>query len=193
MTAISRREAMLRVGVLMGGVISAPALSILSGCQTRNAPAAEGQTFNADQEKIIAEVAELIIPATDTPGAKDAKVPEFIALMIHDCYPEQDQQRFREGLDQLEQNSQQTYNRSFVDLDQEQQVQLLTQAETDARTQWEQDKEAGTPFFRLIKELTLIGYFTSEPGATLALNYVQNPGSYDGCTTMEPGQRAWAT
>ncbi|CAN5819170.1 gluconate 2-dehydrogenase subunit 3 family protein [soil metagenome] len=193
MTVISRREAMLRVGVLMGGVISAPALSILSGCQTRTTPATEGRIFNADQERIIAEVAELIIPATDTPGAKDAQVPEFISVMIQDCYPEQDQQRFREGVDQLEQNSQQAYNRSFVDLDQEQQVQLLTQAETDARTQWEQNREAGTPFFRLIKELTLIGYFTSEPGATKALAYVQNPGSYNGCTTMEPGQKAWAT
>jgi hypothetical protein len=177
----------------MGGVISAPALSILSGCQTRTTPATEGRIFNADQERIIAEVAELIIPATDTPGAKDAQVPEFISVMIQDCYPEQDQQRFREGVDQLEQNSQQAYNRSFVDLDQEQQVQLLTQAETDARTQWEQNREAGTPFFRLIKELTLIGYFTSEPGATKALAYVQNPGSYNGCTTMEPGQKAWAT
>jgi hypothetical protein len=187
---------MLRVGVLMGGVISAPALSILSGCQTKTNPAAEGQVFNADQEKMIAEIAELIIPATDTPGAKDAQVPEFISLMIKDCYPEKDQQSFKEGLDQLEKASQQAYDRSFVELEQEQQVELLTKAESDARAQREQNKdnkEAGLPFLHMMKELTLIGYFTSEPGATQALDYVQNPGSYDGCTTMEPTKKAWAT
>jgi hypothetical protein len=183
---------MMRVSVLMGGVISAPALSILSGCQTRTATVAEGELFTADQERLIAEIAELIIPATDTPGAKDAQVPEFISVMIRDCYPESDQQRFKEGLEQLERDSQATYNRSFVNLEQEQQVTLLTQVEADARAQREQNREAGQPFFLLMKELTLIGYFTSEPGATQALAYVQVPGSYDPCTTLEPGQKAWA-
>jgi hypothetical protein len=184
---------MLRVSMLMGGVISAPALSILSGCQTRNTAVAEGQLFSASQESLIAEIAELIIPTTDTPGAKDAQVPQFISVMIRDCYPEADQLRFKEGLDQLEQNSQSTYSRSFVDLEQEQQVTLLSQAEADARTQRENNREAGQPFFLLMKELTLIGYFTSEVGATQALAYVQVPGSYDSCTSLEPGQKAWAT
>ena len=196
MTIISRREAMLRVGMLMGGVISAPALSILSGCQTRTDTAAEGQLFTADQDRMIAEVAELIIPATETPGAKDAQVPEFIRAVVRDCYPEKDQQSFKNGLEQLEKESQTTFDRSFVELEQEQQIQLLTKAESDARAQRDQNKDnkdAGIPFFLMMKELTLIGYFTSEPGATQALNYVQNPGSYDACTPLEPGQRAWAT
>lgn len=47
-------------------------------------------------------------------------------------------------------------------------------------------------FFQLIRELTLLGYFTSEAGATKALAYVQVPGRYDGCVDMKPGQKAWA-
>ena len=193
MTIISRREAMLRVGVLMGGAISAPTLSILSGCQPKAKTEGEAQLFSAEQENIIAQVAELIIPATDTPGAKDAQVPQWIALMIKDCYPEKDQQRFEDGLDQLDKDSKQAYGDSFMELSEQQQIELLTKAETDARALRAKDPTADLPFFLMMKELTLIGYFTSEPGATQALQYVQNPGSYNACTPVEAGQKAWAT
>jgi hypothetical protein len=61
---------------------------------------------------------------------------------------------------------------------------------TEAGKEYTDDQ--GVPFFKLVKELTLLGYFTSEPGATLALDYVPVPGRYDGCIDLKPGQKAWA-
>lgn len=193
MTRLSRREAIYRVGLLMGGTISAPALSILSGCQTQVKESVEGGLFSANQENIIAEISQLIIPTTDTPGAKEAEVPEFVQVMIADCYPEEDQKRFVSGLDDIDQEAKDTYGNSFLELDESQQVELLTRIEKEAREKRQQDPNYTPPALLMLKELTLIGYFTSEIGATQALRYDPVPGRYDACTTMEPGQKAWAT
>ncbi|CAN5418676.1 gluconate 2-dehydrogenase subunit 3 family protein [soil metagenome] len=194
MTKLSRREAIYRVSLIMGGTISAPALSILSGCQTQvKESITEGGLFTSTQENIIAEISQLIIPTTDTPGAKEAEVPEFVQVMIADCYPEEDQKRFVSGLDQIDQEAKDTYGNSFLELDEAQQIELLTKIEMEAREKRQQDPQYTPPAILMLKELTLIGYFSSEIGATQALSYDPVPGRYNACTTMEPGQKAWAT
>lgn len=199
---MKRRDALARVALLMGGTLSAPTmLAFLEGCKSST----ETSTtltfpFTADQKNLVSEVAEIIIPKTDTPGAKDAKVGEFIEMMLKDCYDAKDQDSFAKGLAELE-------SKDFLKASPADQTKILTEMESAAKSESEKStaerkkfteagKEytdnAGVPFFRLVKELTLLGYFTSEPGATQALEYVAVPGRYDGCIDLKPGQKAWA-
>lgn len=198
---MKRRDALGRVALLMGGTLSAPTmLAFLEGCK----PSAESSSamtfpFSADRKALVSEVAEIIIPKTDTPGAKDAKVGEFIEKMLKECYEGKDQESFNKGLAELE-------KKDFLKAKPEEQTKILKEMEANAKDELskageekkkytEAGKEytdAGVPFFRLMKELTLLGYFTSEPGATQALEYVAVPGRYDGCIDLKPGQKNWA-
>ncbi len=194
MTQLSRREAIYRVGLFMGGVISAPALSILNGCQPKNQETAnDGRLFNNDRKNIISAISALIIPVTDTPGALEANVPDYIQVMITDCYPDEDQERFVTGLDEIDKEAKNSFDKSFLNLEETQQVELLTRLEKEAVEKRKNDPEFVPPALLMLKELTLIGYFTSEVGATQALNYVPVPGKYEGCVPLQPGQKAWAT
>ncbi|MCE7063747.1 gluconate 2-dehydrogenase subunit 3 family protein [Dyadobacter sp. CY326] len=198
---MKRRDALGRVALLMGGALSAPTmLAFLEGCK-KATDTATGMTFPfpADRQALVSEVAELIIPKTDTPGAKDAKVGEFIEKMLKDCYTAADQESFNKGLEELE-------KKDFLKATPQEQTAILTEMEKASKTEIANaDKEkkkyteagkeytdASTPFFRLLKELTLLGYFTSEQGATQALDYVAVPGRYDGCIDLKPGQKAYA-
>ncbi|MHA4738747.1 gluconate 2-dehydrogenase subunit 3 family protein [Dyadobacter sp. MSC1_007] len=198
---MKRRDALGRVALLMGGTLSAPTmLAFLEGCKSATeSSSAMTFPFSADRKALVSEVAEIIIPKTDTPGAKDAKVGEFIEKMLKDCYAAKDQDSFNKGLAELE-------KKDFLKAKPEEQTALLKDMEAAAKDELakageekkkytEAGKEytdAGVPFFRLMKELTLLGYFTSEPGATQALEYVAVPGRYDGCIDLKPGQKAWA-
>ena len=179
----------------MGLTLSAPLLSGLVYGKNTLLAIPEGYVSplaTENQQKMIAEIAELIIPATKTPGAKEAKVPAFIQVLITDCYPEIDQKRFFSGLDNLDKQAQSTYKKGFLALTKTEQTELLKKAEADAQAARKKDGTAPAPFFPMIKEMTLVGYFTSEAGATKALSYVAVPGTYNGCTPLKPGQKTWA-
>lgn len=201
---------MLRVATLMGSAVSAPLLSGLYSCQTKTSNQETQVTTALVSDKhraMIEEISEIIIPATDTPGAKAAKVPEYMMVMLADCYPKEDQQRFFDGLDALDERAKKAHGTEFLDCKPEQQVALVVETEklnqviraeqsktkATAKTREEREKPLPTPFFSMMKEMTLIGYFTSEPGATQALAYVHVPGRYEGCTPLQPNQKAWAT
>lgn len=198
---MKRRDALSRVALLMGGTLSAPTmLAFLDGCKSANETSSGLKfPFSAEQKNLVSEIAEIIIPKTDTPGAKDAKVGEFIEMMLKDCYAGKDQDSFGAGLKELE-------GKNFLKATPAEQTAILTEMEktskeeiTKASDEKKKYTEAGkeytdasVPFFRLMKELTLLGYFTSEEGATKALAYVPVPGRYDGCIDLTPGQKAWA-
>ena len=100
---MNRRDALSRVALLVGGsVIGAEAF--LSGCKTATK---YGESLNFTPEDIayLNEVAETILPATDTPGAKEAKVGEFMTVIVKDCYEEKDQKTFLEGMKKLDEAS----------------------------------------------------------------------------------------
>jgi Gluconate 2-dehydrogenase subunit 3 len=213
---LNRRDALQRVAFLMGGVVSAPTMvAMLEGCKSSTATEATNAAFgfSADQKSLVSEIAEMIIPKTTTPGAKDAKVGEFIELMLKDCYTSKQQEIFSKGLTAVEEAAKKASGKSFVESSNEQKTAILKQFEAlsneeiakskseakikDAETGLMKESkskkdETPPPFFRLMKELTLLGYFTSEQGAKNALAYVQVPGKYVGCVKMEKGQKAWA-
>jgi hypothetical protein len=167
---MKRRDALSRVALLMGGTLSAPTmLAFLEGCKSSTETGSGiNFPFSGEQKNLVSEIAEIIIPKTDTPGAKDAKVGEFIETMIKDCYAAKDQGRFAAGLKELE-------DKNFLKATPEEQISMLTAMEKTAIAETTKAKEekkkyteagkeytdAGVPFFRLFKELTLLGYFTS--------------------------------
>lgn len=193
---IDRREALRKTALLMGAAVSASALSgILQGCKAAPELTYTPSFFTEDQARIVMEVAEIIIPKTDTPGAKDAGVPGFIDVMLKDCYKKEDQDRFIAGLTAFDEEAKKAYGDSFIYCKPEQQVELVTKTHTAALTEAKENKEAKRPFILMAKELTLLGFFTSEPGATQVLQYVAVPGSYKGCIPLaEAGNgKTWAT
>jgi len=193
---MDRREAIFKVATLMGVTLSAPLLSGLVYGQGNLLDIPVGYVSplaTSNQQKMIAEIAELIIPTTSTPGAKAAKVPEFINALITDCYPEQDQKRFFTGLDKLDADAKTAHGKSFLTITPAQQTNLLKKAEADYLVQRQKNKSAPAPFFAMIKEMSIIGYFTSEIGATKALNYLPVPSAYRPCEPLKPGQKTWAT
>lgn len=193
MTKLSRREALARVGLLMGGVLSAPAISLLNGCQPQKEEETltEGQAFKSDQAKLISTICGVIIPATSTPGAIEAGVPAFVTRSISDCYPQEDIDKFKTGLAGIEEEAEKSFKNNFVALEERDQLALLTRLEKEGR-----DASEKMPVhfsLHMLKELTLVGYFTSEIGATQALRYDPIPGGYNGCADLEPNQKSWAT
>lgn len=222
---MNRRDAVKSVAFLLGGALSATTIGVfLEGCGPSDKKG-NASLFSADQEKLITEIADIIIPTTSTPGAKAAGVGPFIPMMIQDCYPEDAQKAFVKGLEDIEDRSKKEFNKSFLEMSVKEREQLIgkvreeTLAEqksererSEAERKAEENKvvkksekeEAGRPmnakerksekplFFALMRDLTILGYFTSEIGVTQAYEYVEIPGRYEGCVDLKPGQRVWA-
>ncbi|MEX0600101.1 MAG: gluconate 2-dehydrogenase subunit 3 family protein [Rhodothermales bacterium] len=129
---MNRREALTRVGYLMGGVLAAPTVAgVLGGCRTGTDAAGGWAALSTDQAGLVAAVTNTIVPETDTPGAGDAGVPGFIDRMLAEWYPERLRERFLTGLDALEREALEATGSSFVDLSNQQQRDLLVGAAPD--------------------------------------------------------------
>ncbi|GAB3576114.1 gluconate 2-dehydrogenase subunit 3 family protein [Spirosoma luteolum] len=210
---MNRRDALMRVAVLAGATLSLPALAdTLEASAARRTLTGKPVFLTADQDATVAELADTILPTTKTPGAKAARVNETIDVILKDCYTAADQQRFVEGLAQTNKLSQEAYGKAFVQLDPQQRIEVVKKLEADAKqqlaamnakasasatgaaadSQAPKENKRYSPFFTMLKDLTLTTYFTSEIGATQALEYVAVPGRYDGCVPLKPGQKAWA-
>ena len=193
---IDRREALRKTAMMMGAAISASAFAgLMQGCKTTPELTYVPQFFSEDQGRIVMEVAEIIIPKTDTPGAKDVGVPGFIDTMLKDCYKKEDQDRFLAGLTAFDEEAKKAYGDIFIYCKPEQQVELVKKTHDAAIAEAKENREAKRPFILMTKELTLLGFFTSEPGATQVLQYEAVPGSYKGCLPLsEAGNgKTWAT
>lgn len=194
---MDRREALKRTALLMGGMVSAPAITgIMNGCTARQGIDWKPVFLDNDQASIVTDVAEIIIPRTETPGAKDVGVPGFIDQMLHEVYSAEDQEYFLSGLKEFNELADKEYGDAFADLDEDDQVAYVKKVHA-AAVEAENNTEPvpRRPFILMMKELTLLGFFTSEAGATQILQYAAVPGAYKGCIPLsEAGNgRAWAT
>ena len=191
---MDRREAITQVGLLLGGTIIGSSIFLEIGCKPSATKTAAGSFFKADQIAFLNEVGETILPATSSPGAKAAKVGEFMDVMVRDCYTKRDQGIFREGMDRLDDQCKKDQGKSFMECSPAQRTAFLTKMDAKQKA-YMKAKTAEQPshYFRMIKELTLLGFFTSEVGATKALRYVAIPGKYDGDVPYKKGDKAWAT
>lgn len=189
---MNRREAISRVSLLLGGTIIGANI-FLEGCTPADKKYGGGAAFSDNDIRLLDEIADTILPETSTPGAKAAGVGTFMTVMVNDCYTKDDQKIFRDGMNTLNEEFSKKYHKSFVDGTPEERHALLVELDK-AQLDYTKNKKSDEPahYFRMMKELTLLGYFTSEVGATQALRYVESPGRYDGCIPYKKGDRAWA-
>ena len=182
--SINRRDALKNMVLMMGGTMVG-STAILTGCAPEKQ--IEGLNFSPEDIALLDEIGETIIPATDTPGAKAAEIGSFIVMMVKDTYDEDNQKAFVSGINALRTNFKAENGSSFVEASPEDRLAYLNKMKADADSGV---KDAGV--INMLKDLTVLGYFTSEIGATQALNYVEVPGRYDGCIPFKDGDKAYA-
>jgi hypothetical protein len=185
---LTRREAIARLSLVMGGV--------LIGGQTwlrgETVPGkVTGHNFTAAELALLDEIGETIIPATDTPGAKAVGIGAFMAMMVTDCYDDAHHAAFKDGIRQVEAACKAKFGNDFMTASPGQRTELLNEIEAQRRLLAPKEERATAHYFRMMKQLTLVGYFTSEIGATKALRFTEVPGSYDGNAPYKKGDRAW--
>jgi len=189
---ISRRQALEQVALLLGGAISAPTVAGVLSPATRRAwaasPAWAPRTLSPAQLELVATLAEHIIPQTDTPGARTAGVHRFVDTLLTDHYAATERDRFLAGLTAVDGRARSAHGNVFVQCAPEQRIALLT--EMDAGAYASGSGEDGW-FFRRMKELTLVGYYTSEIGASQEL-LVSPFGVYRGDIPYASVGRAWS-
>ena len=200
---MNRREAIQHTAMALGYAVSGPALiGVLKGCKAAPEVAFKPVFFTNEQAAAIAELSEIIIPKTETPGAKDAGVPVFIDSMLKEVYSKEEQDKFLKGLDEFDAEAKKEYGDSFASCKHEDQVALFKKHHDAAVSAmgtggptgwWNTGGGVDKPFVLKIKELTLLGFFTSEPGATQVLQYNQVPGPFQGCVPLAQVGKAWAT
>ena len=154
------------------------------------------QCLDAEESENLAAATELILPETDTPGARSAKVPEFIDAVLAGWFEEDERRRFLRGLRDMEERARKSEGAGFSACANEAQVRILREMEAEALRAVEtanrsrlarraaQSGPAAPFFFSVLKWLTLFGYYTSEAGMIQELEYVEFPGSYDGCAPL---------
>ncbi|UII31610.1 gluconate 2-dehydrogenase subunit 3 family protein [Fulvivirga ulvae] len=190
---MNRREALKAVSVIMGGTVIG-ANTFLSGCSVEKDERVNALFMESDVT-LLDEIGETIIPTTDTPGAKSVGIGGFMAMMVLDCYEPKHQVIFTQGLISFKESFNKQYGRDFPEAKPEERIAFLNQldkAQTETTLQNKDDPEAAPHYFRIIKELTLLGYFSSEIGCTQARRYVETPGRYDACIDYKTGDGAWA-
>lgn len=180
---MNRRQLIKNITILTGAAFLGADL-FLVGCKSDRE-----NIFSVTDIAFLDEVAETIIPKTKTPGAKEAETGKFIALYVTDCYSDSDQKIVHDGLVQLNECATTQYGNSFMDITKEQKKELLTNIDTEAK---KHDQQKGMHYFTMVKQLTLLGFFTSEVGATQVLRYNPVPGKYEGCIPYKKGETSWA-
>jgi hypothetical protein len=184
---MKRREALKKAMIAMGYTISVPSLiSIFESCNNNSTLAWQPEFFSASQAMLIGELVETILPKTKTPGAKDLHLDQFIDKLVKQVLLPEDQQFFLNGLEAFEVEAKQVNGESFIDSTPEKRSKLLTKLEKETAKKpgsiWGFSLEKDVkplPFYRRVKDLTLLGYFTSVEIGKKVLVYDPVPGMYN--------------
>lgn len=197
---MDRREAMRVLAASAALPLATPKLwAVLREARALLESQAAQGTLNPHQMLTVAAIADMIIPRTETPGATDVGAPAFIDLIVSEWYTDEERAIFGEGLVDVDELAQRSFKKNFVQGSAEQRADVLRalgeqmMSNADAlknHPRGERVLEAGKTFYQMIRGLTLTAYFTSEAGATEALNYQIIPDRYDGCATLPAGKEA---
>jgi hypothetical protein len=178
---MNRRQAVQRMALAIGGTLVAPNIILESS-------AFDPLTSTAAPERLalLDAIAETIIPRTATSGARDAQVGAFIDVMIRDCYYPDWQEKLNAGIQEIAVKGRKALGRSFAKASQ-------LERESFLRTLDEIAHKDDGHYFRTLKELTLLGYFTSEPGLTENLNYEPVPTRFEPCAPADEHTKIMVT
>ncbi|MFT4856725.1 MAG: hypothetical protein ACI9UV_001817 [Algoriphagus sp.] len=182
---MNRRDALKSVMVMMGGTM-AGATAILTGCAPEYQ--IEGLNFSPEDIAFLDEIGDTIIPETDTPGAKATGIGAFMVMMVQDTYDADQQKAFVDGLNMIRKEFKSANGSDFVEASQEDRLIYLNSMYEQFKT----SKGEEAAVVNMLKDLTVLGYFTSEIGATQALNYVEVPGKFEACIPYNTGDKAYA-
>jgi hypothetical protein len=195
---LQRRE-LLRL-LAIGSALPAIPSSLLAACRKVHASLTETPSLkilSSHQDATVTAMAELIIPRTETPGAKDTNVNLFIDHIVADWYSDQERAAFLVGLAEVDSRTQSLFQKNFVDASAVQQAEILRSlgdelaqaaavAANATRGYRGSTREPEDNFYLQFRQLTLTGYFTSEAGFTRQLHGEIVPGHFDGCVPVEP-------
>ncbi len=180
---MDRREALKHSAVILGMVSASSVLGVMSGCTAGRSIDWVPTVLTEDQAKLVGDIAERIIPKSDTPGALDAGVDAFIDAMLNGYLEPVEKEAFMTGLMEIDAIAESLYGKKFSALKPEEQDASLTSMAEEADAL--EGKAREIAFFPKIKELTITGYFTSELVAEKHLNYQPVPGEFVGCIDIE--------
>jgi hypothetical protein len=196
---MQRREA-LRI-LMAGGVMPVLSTDVFAFFQEAHPASSYSlRTLNPRQNETVVAMIDQILPATDTPGAKGARVNEFIDVILTEWATEDERKNFLSGLADVDKQSNALYAKDFAAASAEQQVALLRSMDEaaaiarsvrkDRSPFWEpqgRDTQLQGDFFSVFKNMTLHGYYTSEIGFKQELQLQIIPGAQHGCTQLAPG------
>jgi hypothetical protein len=197
---MNRREAVIRMALLMGASALGPRLYAM---RSADAPASSGD-FSGPDLALLDEIGETVIPETHTPGARSVGIGAFIAMMVTDCYYPVERAVVMKGLHEIRHDYRDRYGEEFVGGEKGRRTAFLSELDAKAREQRGRQRrheaslgEGQRPLphlFRILKELTLLGYFTSEFAQTKLFDWVEVPGRFDGdALRVQPLTRNAAT
>ncbi|MGI9530312.1 gluconate 2-dehydrogenase subunit 3 family protein [Lutimonas sp.] len=177
---MNRRELVKKSFVVSMGLSLSPGILLsLESCAEQR-PTSDVPVY-LDQEQFdhIWQIAELVLPKTDSPGANDAKVTPFIDQLFGLFFEDEEKTAYMDGLNSFMLGCQDVMGASFLKLDNNKQVEYLEIADDDT---------AENSFFKSIKWIILWAYFTSEPGMK-SMNYVPVPGRFNGCIKIDGNEK----
>jgi hypothetical protein len=211
---MDRRDLLKRIALVTGAAVVGGDF-FLTGCKQ---PEKKEAGFTPSSIALLDEVGETIIPTTNTPGAKAARVGDFMKIFVTDCYTQRQQDAFMQGLVSLQKACQAMHGKSFMDCTETERKEFLITLEKEAKAYNQKRDEEDKPrreaheqrnstlpwknqtefedspshYYTMIKQLTLLGFFTSETGMTETLRHIPVPGRYDGEFPYSKGDKAWA-
>jgi hypothetical protein len=191
----TRRAALQHLATLAAAAVAAACAAPLPAAAPRplGAPHFSPRLFTLEQALAVEELAALIIPETDTPGALTANVPAFIESIVADVHDDAERAAFIAGLDALNDGARTAHGAAFAACTALERAGLLERQIRDAQRALAADENAAEPFIVTLRALTIDGFCRSKPGATRVLQYVAVPGDYRGSVPLEQIGRAWAT
>lgn len=180
---MKRRIALKQLGFITAGAM------LLPSCVKHVREASvqlKNIVVNGDQEALLAEIAETIIPATDIPGAKALNAHQFILKMVDDCQDKESQQQFVAGLSQVDAAMKQKFNKSFDECSTNERKEFLMELEEKNKKTEENDKKEDLPaFYSLTKRYSVQAFLGSKYVMTNVLVYNMIPGKFQGCVEIK--------
>ncbi len=206
---MNRRVALKNLTMSLGYVVAAPTLlKILASC-TSEAKMWTPVFLSAEEKYIVTHLVDIILPSTDTPGALDVNVPQFLDMMYKDIEKESNQKLFKNGakifiekftkmfdvpvLEGKKQDFEKLFAVYFdISEDETQEILLRQKIKINKVSRDDIDSYLLYKFLLSIRYYTLFGYYTSEKIGEEVLNYDPNPGVYNGCIPLEEIGNAWS-
>jgi hypothetical protein len=205
---MDRRSALKNLSLGLGGMVGSPLVLGLLASSTANAAAWSAESFTAEEQHTVTQLVDIILPGSETPGALDVNVPQFLDKLYGHQFSEQERRYFRQGAEAFANRFARVFNHPVVEGSRDEFARLIEgyfdlPDQEQAQIFQEQDRELGEidsadrgvyltyKFLLSVRQNALFGYFTSQQVGTEVLNYDPVPGSYDGCVPLSEIGNAW--